>query len=206
MNKRIDKLFEYTGIAQTLFIAWQYLYLWLFAQPDDAYKVYSFAILIAFEFIMVHSGVFMAALSKKYSILLFCPLYGLFAWGFNRMLDGKDQTILIIYLLTILNRMRFAFFDASKTVKSRTIALSIMAVFIYFGLLFVVVLGSSIIPAFALGTSFSQSEAYQSVSQVGGLFMDKPYTAISLGFMYYSLLSYTNYKMIRNKALFLPKS
>ena len=59
--ERIDRPCEYVEVAQTALIACQYLYLWLFAGPDDAYKVYSLAILMAFEFVMVHSGLFMAA-------------------------------------------------------------------------------------------------------------------------------------------------
>lgn len=51
--ERIDRPCEYVEVAQTALIACQYLYLWLFAGPDDAYKVYSLAILMAFEFVMV---------------------------------------------------------------------------------------------------------------------------------------------------------
>ena len=39
--ERIDRPCEYVEVAQTALIACQYLYLWLFAGPDDAYKVYS---------------------------------------------------------------------------------------------------------------------------------------------------------------------
>ena len=79
--ERIDRPCEYVEVAQTALIACQYLYLWLFAGPDDAYKVYSLAILMAFEFVMVHSGLFMAAMPLKASIRLFIPLYGLFAFA-----------------------------------------------------------------------------------------------------------------------------
>ena len=73
--ERIDRPCEYVEVAQTALIACQYLYLWLFAGPDDAYKVYSLAILMAFEFVMVHSGLFMAAMPLKASIRLFIPLH-----------------------------------------------------------------------------------------------------------------------------------
>ena len=39
--EHIDRPCEYVEVAQTALIACQYLYLWLFAGPDDAYKVYS---------------------------------------------------------------------------------------------------------------------------------------------------------------------
>lgn len=89
--ERIDRPCEYVEVAQTALIACQYLYLWLFAGPDDAYKVYSLAILMAFEFVMVHSGLFMAAMPLKASIRLFIPLYGLFAFG-HSMREGIIQS------------------------------------------------------------------------------------------------------------------
>lgn len=107
--ERIDRPCEYVEVAQTALIACQYLYLWLFAGPDDAYKVYSLAILMAFEFVMVHSGFFMAAMPLKASIRLFIPLYGLFAFAVGYSMREGDYTIIILYLATVLNRMRFAF-------------------------------------------------------------------------------------------------
>mgnify|MGYP000228858295 CR=1 FL=1 len=84
--ERIDRPCEYVEVAQTALIACQYLYLWLFAGPDDAYKVYSLAILMAFEFVMVHSGLFMAAMPLngfKYGCLFRCMGFLHCIWAFN---------------------------------------------------------------------------------------------------------------------------
>lgn len=200
ITKRIDLPCEYIGIAQTGLIALQYLYLWLFADTEDAYKVYSMAILMGFEFIMLHSGVFMATVPRKYSILVFFPVYGLFAYAFHRMMREGDNVIMVIYLTTVLNRMRFAFFNADQEMKNRAGMLSIIAITGYFFLLLAVVIGSSFVPAFALGQSFTSSDVYREVATSGGVFTDKPYTAICLGFLYYSMLSYVNYRMVRGKS------
>lgn len=104
--ERIDRPCEYVEVAQTALIACQYLYLWLFAGPDDAYKVYSLAILMAFEFVMVHSGLLWQLCRSRlqYGCLFRCM--GFCIWAFNA---GGDYTIVILYLATVLNRMRFAF-------------------------------------------------------------------------------------------------
>lgn len=196
--QRIDRICEYIGVLQTLFIAGYFLFLWLFATEADAYVVYSMAILMGFEFIMVHSGVIMTFLSKTYSILLFFPFYGLFAWGFNKMLDDGDNTVMILYLTTVLNRMRFAFFNADENMKNRAVMTSVISVMIYFFLLFLVCFGSSLVPHFSLGESFTNSAAYAAVQKVGGMFPEEPYVPICLGFLYYLLLSYVSFKMIRN--------
>lgn len=152
--ERIDRPCEYVEVAQTALIACQYLYLWLFAGPDDAYKVYSLAILMAFEFVMVHSGFFMAAMPLKASIRLFIPLYGLFAFAVGYSMREGDYTIIILYLATVLNRMRFAFFNVSKSVKQRVVRQSMIALAVYFVLTVSVVCAESVIPSFSLGAAF----------------------------------------------------
>lgn len=106
--ERIDRPCEYVEVAQTALIACQYLYLWLFAGPDDAYKVYSLAILMAFEFVMVHSGLLWQLCRSRlqYGCLFRCMGFCICIWAFNA---GGDYTIIILYLATVLNRMRFAF-------------------------------------------------------------------------------------------------
>lgn len=193
--ERIDRPCEYVEVAQTALIACQYLYLWLFAGPDDAYKVYSLAILMAFEFVMVHSGLFMAAMPLKASIRLFIPLYGLFAFG-HSMREG-DYTIVILYLATVLNRMRFAFFNVSKSVKQRVVKQSMIALAVYFVLTVSVVCAESVIPSFSLGAAFSESASYTREVRAGGLFVEKPYVPICLGFLVHPC--------IRQNPLFLPE-
>lgn len=196
--ERINKSCEYIGVAQTGIIAFQFLYLWLFAGVEEAYQVYAMAILMAFEFIMVHSGVFMSVMPKKYSLFVFFPLYGLFAYAFDQMMGESDYTVIIIYLTTVLNRMRFAFFNASKEMKNEQVFMSVIAVIGYFFLLVGVVLVGKLVPEFALGDSFTASEVYREVSaKSGGLFIDKPSLPICLGFLYYSFLSYVNYRVAR---------
>ncbi|MFR5958948.1 MAG: hypothetical protein ACLUHA_04915 [Bacteroides stercoris] len=126
----------------------------MFAGPDDAYKVYSLAILMAFEFVMVHSGLFMAAMPLKASIRLFIPLYGLFAFAFGHSMREGDYTIIILYLATVLNRMRFAFFNVSKSVKQRVVRQSMIALAVYFVLTVSVVCAESVIPSFSLEQLF----------------------------------------------------
>ena len=189
--ERIDRPCEYVEVAQTALIACQYLYLWLFAGPDDAYKVYSLAILMAFEFVMVHSGLFMAAMPLKASIRLFIPLYGLFAFAFGHSMREGDYTIVILYLATVLNRMRFAFFNVSKSVKQRVVRQSMIALAVYF------VLTVSVVCA--------ESASYTREVRAGGLFVEKPYVPICLGFLYYSVLSFFNFKTVWRERAFIKR-
>lgn len=199
--EHFDKPFEYASVLQTVTLAFAYGYLWCFATDQDAYRVYSFVVLMLFEFIMVHSGIFMVFLPPKYSIWLFFMIYGLFAWGLNASLRIGDNTILIIYLTTILTRMRFAFFNVNKQIKHRIILMSIFAASIYFILLMGSVFVNKILPPFALDETFSKSEAYLQVKTAEGLLIDKPYILIFMGFLYYSTISIVDFRLLQNKEL-----
>lgn len=203
--ERIDKPCEYIGVVQTGVIALQYLYIWLFGGSDDAYRVYAMATLMAFEFIMVHSGIIMSAVPRKYSVLVFFPFYGLFAYAFHQMMREGDYTVMIIYLTVVLNRMRFAFFNVGREIKLRSVMISFIAASCYLLIMTVVAAVQDFIPAFALGESLTSSVAYrEAAAGTGGLFTEKPCTAICFGFLYYSLLSYVNYRIVRG-TLFIPE-
>ncbi|GIJ96724.1 hypothetical protein CAPN001_12930 [Capnocytophaga stomatis] len=195
--EQFDKPLEYFSIFQYLFFAGTYLYFWIYADISDAYKVYSLAMLIIFEFIMVHSGIFMTLIPAKYSLLLFFPFYGIFALVFNLSLNLGDNQILILYLVTVFHRMRFAFFNTDKDIKNRLIVFSVLAALAYFLLTFFCLIFSPILPYFALDEFFFNSDTYQSIKKMKGAFVDTPHEAIAFGFLYYLALACINFRLLR---------
>ena len=197
--ERFDQPFEYLGVLQLLFMAGSYAYLWFSATETDAIRVYAYSLLMVFEFVMVHSGIFMTFFPRKISLLIFSPFYAIFALMFNMMLGGADNTILILYLTTVFNRMRFAFSDKSKEFINRNIAQSVFATAIYFFLVFFVLIFDFIIPEFALNEAFYKSEAYLNAKKAKGMFVDTPYSGIALGTLYFSLLACFNFYITRKR-------
>ena len=194
--EKYDRQFEYAGILMNVFIVYQLLQLWVFPQPTQAEKIYSMSSLMAFEFVLVHSGVFMALMPKKWSLIIFVPFYGLFAYAFNKSMP--NNVILITYMFVVLNRMRFAFFNVDKKFKDRTILFSIIALIVYFILIFVVAFSSEILPPFGLTNEFLNLSGYNKLKSnlggSGGLFLDAPQTGLCLGILYYSILAITDEK------------
>jgi len=156
--EKYDKPFEYGGILIKLFIAYQFFTLWTNPQLSDATKISDLAILMAFEFVMVHSGVFMAVMPRKITLYVLVPIYALFALAFN--MSVSNNTILILYLMVVFNRMRYAFSDVSKAVKSRTIFISVLAAIIYFVLIFVMMFNMNSLPEYGLNANFLECATY----------------------------------------------
>ena len=64
--EKYDSAFEYFGVALKLTIAYQFWTLWYNPQIEDAPLIYNLLSLMVFEFIMVHSGIFMSASSQEH--------------------------------------------------------------------------------------------------------------------------------------------
>ncbi len=195
--EKYNPQFEYLEAIMLAVIGVQYLQLWVSPSYDDPSKIFQMATLIAFEFIMVHSGVFMAMMPKKITLFLLVPIYGLFAYAFNSTIG--DNSIVILYSITVFNRMRFAFFNANKKLRFSQITKSLIAVTLYFFLILIVAIGNKFVPSFGLSEENLININYKSVQNHGGLFLDEPKTAMCMGFLYYTLLAVIAVVMNRRK-------
>jgi hypothetical protein len=146
---------------------------------------------------MVHSGVFMAVMPLKFSLFVFFPFYGLFAWGFNTIVS--DNSIVMLYLLTVFNRMRFAFFNIDKQMQAELMLKSFYTLGIYFTTIMVVVISAQIIPKFGLTEAFLEKATYSKIKQGSGLMIDSPNVSMCLGCIYFILLSLLEIKLIYSK-------
>ncbi|WP_372935415.1 hypothetical protein [Seonamhaeicola sp.] len=185
--EKYDKPFQFGALALNLLIAYQFLTLWYQPTPFDVDKITSFIGLMIFEFVMVHSGIFMAAMPKKISLFVFVPLYGLFALVFNSFTN--DNSILILYCIVVFNRMRFAFSDVSSHVKGRILFNAIISMMVYFVLIFVVLIFQSLIPKLGLTTEFLNNTNFFENIDASGEFIEKPHVTMCFGFLYYIGLS-----------------
>ncbi|MCD7899648.1 MAG: hypothetical protein LUH22_07180 [Bacteroides sp.] len=198
-NTFISLLLDLIDLIFYLFLTYQYLRLWISPGPTDGPLIYYFCILMGFEFIMIHSGVFMAVLKPVISILIFFPVYGLFAWAFTSMIG--DLSIVWLYLMVVFNRMRYAFFNVNQIEKTRVIITAAGTAIIYFVLLFVVLIFSGFIPPVGLTPDFLESSGYYEVKRVGGILTDYPETSMCFGALYYILIAMMAFKMKRVKGL-----
>lgn len=195
LNFSRNSPFSFVEYGFQAYYATVFLMVWIHPEQHDVSLINDLAILMAFEFIMVHSGVFMAVMPKKWSLLIFFPFYGLFALAFQHSVINTN--ILYIYLLTVLNRMRFAFSNVSPEVRAIQMGKSAGKAIFYFFLIFAVCFGNGLIPKFGLTEDFLEKSHYFDTVKSSGLFIDKPYVPICMGFIYYSLpVIYFIYRII----------
>lgn len=197
LNFNRNTPFSFIEYGFQAYYASLFLMVWIHPEQYNVTLINDLAVLMVFEFIMVHSGVFMAVMPKKISLFVFFPLYGLFAYSFNHSVINAN--IFYIYLLTVLNRMRFAFSDVSLEVRAIQIGKSVAKAIFYFFLMFAVALGNDIIPKLGLTDHYLEKSNYFGTVKSSGLFIEKPYVPICMGFIYYALpVLYFIYRMIKN--------
>jgi hypothetical protein len=185
--EKYNRQFEYAGILMTLLIAFQFYRLWQNPVIGDTPKIITMGLLIIFEFIMVHSGMLMAGLPKKVSLFGLIPFYGLFALAFCAI--AQDPFILIIYLLVVFNRMRFAFSDIPKILKQQTLLKSILAGLAYFMPVFFIIFNAKAVPKWGMTQDTLSAIGYPGDSKAANIFFDMPHVVIAIGFIYYCLLA-----------------
>lgn len=182
------QIWGWVGVALYLLLAFQMARLLVYPGPDDGPIILTFGAMMAFEFILVHSGVFMAVFPRKMSLLIFVPLYGLFAWAMSSTIPGN--TILWLYLGVVFTRMRFAFSSPTPEAKGANILFSLAAVSTYFVLIFVFAFSSELLPRLGVTEAFLQSINYADLHDSGGLFIDLPHVPLTIGIVYFTLLAF----------------
>jgi hypothetical protein len=178
----------YDNFVSTLFngyLLYQYLHLWFSINPDPII-VETLAVLICFEFIMVHSAVFMAVFQKKLSILFFVLVYALFAYEFNKMLPLQDNKIMIAYFTVVL-QMRFAFYNISEKQHDKLLGFSGLAAIIYILSIGFCIVFSNFLPKLICTNAFLNENNFHH----NGFDLSKHSTLITTGSIYYSLLIFS---------------
>jgi len=100
-------------------LVFEMLRLWLSPDAMQIDRLNTLAVMMGFEFIMIHSGVFMSVMPRKISLFFLIPFYSTFAFAMNTMVSGN--TILWLYFGVVLLRMRFAFSNPSFTASLNSI-------------------------------------------------------------------------------------
>jgi len=186
ITRVISSVLPLISIAAYLLIVHQVFMLWYSPTASDLEAIKSFTVLIAFEFVLVHSGVFMSLGSTASASIIFVPLYGIFVWGFNQIMP--NNAILYLYCIVIFNRMSFAFSNPTEQKRQANIDASKFAAVIYFLLAAFTVVGFGLVPKLGLNTQFLADVLYYESLASSGLWPENPHLPIAFCAVYFSML------------------
>jgi len=186
----LDRILWVTGWVNVILyglLVREMWHLWHAPIVEDVPRIATLSLLMGFEFILVHSGVFMSGFDRKVTLLILVPFYGVFALIMNSLLPGN--AVLYLYMAIVFVRMRFAITNKSKKQMQQALGMSVIAVTIYFFLMMGFTFGSGLIPENGLTSTFLQASGYRDyTSSTGGLWIDEPKIPLAMGVTYFSLL------------------
>jgi hypothetical protein len=160
--------------------------LWTHPGPADFARIQTLALLMGFEFFMVHSALFFNLMPRKVSVLFLLPVYWVIAYFLNT--GAENNVILYLYLGLLIIRLRFLFEDHTDIQKARATKISIGAGLIYFGAIGVIAVGETGLPAKGLNPDFFAQENYYETLNVGGIFTEQPHLPLIMGIIYFSMM------------------
>lgn len=171
----------------SLFYVGFILSVWFFPEYYTVEIIYNLTLILIFEFILVHSGVFMAVFRDWRVLTLFALLYGLFAFAINMAVLGDSPMILYLYSATVANRMLFGLTSRSEQERSENMGYSALMALNFMFCIFLVVILSSFVPYGGLTPEYLRSIGYYSSISAGGEFPEKPHEAFAFGVLYFGL-------------------
>lgn len=189
----LNRIAGLAGLATYAVLVFEMTRLWVMPETTDVERIQTLAVMMGFEFIMVHSGVFMAVFPRKMALFIFVPVYALFAFAMNSMAPGN--TILWLYFAVVFFRMRFAFSDPKSKEKDQAMLISLAAVMTYFFLVLGFAMGSNHVPKLGLTDQFLLQSGYRESVKAGGIFLDTPNVPLAMGVVYFSLIAFFEAKI-----------
>jgi len=185
MNLRsVWRIFAWTNIVIYAFLVYEMWQLWTAPTPEDLGRITTFALLMGFEFILVHSAIFMKVFPRKISILFLIPVYGVVALMLNSGTD--NNVILYLYLGLLFTRLRYMFSGADAEHRSKVLKTSIIAGFLYLFSVAVIALGETSLPEKGLNKAFLTANNYYESLTVQGIFTENPHLPLIMGIVYFT--------------------
>ncbi|OAT49126.1 hypothetical protein [Providencia heimbachae] len=182
--RTFSKLINY---GFSLFYVGFILSVWFYPEYYNAEIIYNLTIILIFEFILVHSGVFMAVIQNKLALAGFALFYGIFALAINTSVLGDAPIILYLYSATVINRMVFGLTSRTPQERQENMLYSALMALNFMFCIFAALILSFMVPYGGLTPSYLSSISYFDVMSSGGEFPEKPHVAFAFGVMYFSM-------------------
>lgn len=182
------RITEWVGILLYGVLIVQFGLVWMNPGPDDGARIATLTMMVIFEFVLGHSGVFMSLFPRRIALFVFVPFYGLFALALNASVPGN--AIMILYCGVVLMRMRFIFSAPSEDAKLKAVGMSIISVFLFMICIVSFSAAAPALPKFGLTADYLKSIDFRNIASSSGDFIDAPHAAMAMGITYFTLLAF----------------
>ncbi len=182
----IWRILAWTNIVIYALLVYEMWRLWTAPTAADLPRVTTLALLMGFEFILVHSAIFTLVFPRKVTILFLFPVYGVVALMLNS--GAQNNVILYLYLGLLVTRLRYLFGEKDAQQRTKVLKTSILSGFLYLFAVAVIAFGETSLPEKGLNKAFLTANNYYESLNVQGIFTENPHLPLIMGIVYFSLM------------------
>lgn len=177
-------LFDYA--TQLLYIAF-IITVWWFPEHFSVQTIYNLTVLFLFEFILVHSGVFMAAFARTKLVFALIPFYGIFALIINSMIMGDENLIIWLYAVIVANRIISGYQVKTKEEMGKNLFYSALLVLNFMLCLFSVMIFRFLVPYGGLTPQYLNEINYLYLIPQHSDYFNVPHIGMAYGTLFYGI-------------------
>ncbi|MEQ4922062.1 hypothetical protein [Proteus hauseri] len=177
-------LFDYA--TQFLYIAF-IVTVWWFPERFSVQTIYNLTVLFLFEFILVHSGVFMAAFARTKLVFALIPFYGIFALIINSMIMGDENLIIWLYAVIVANRIISGYQVKTKEEMGKNLFYSALLVLNFMLCLFSVMIFKFLVPYGGLTPEYLNEINYLYLIPQHSDYFNVPHVGMAYGTLFYGI-------------------
>ncbi|WP_193016531.1 MULTISPECIES: hypothetical protein [Gammaproteobacteria] len=177
-------LFDYA--TQILYVAF-IITVWWLPERFSVQTIYNLTVLFLFEFILVHSGVFMAAFARTKFIFALIPIYSIFALIINSMIMGDENLIIWLYAVIIANRIISGYQVKTKEEMGKNLLYSALLVINFMLCLFSVLIFQFLVPYGGLTPQYLNEIDYLYLIPQHSDYFNVPHVGMAYGTLFYSI-------------------
>lgn len=200
-------LFDYA--TQLLYIAF-IITVWWFPEHFSVQTIYNLTVLFLFEFILVHSGVFMAAFARTKLVFALIPFYGIFALIINSMIMGDENLIIWLYAVIVANRIISGYQVKTKEEMGKNLFYSALLVLNFMLCLFSVMIFKFLVPYGGLTPQYLNEINYLYLIPQHSDYFNVPHIGMAYGTLFYGIplacIAYINISSIYKRIMFRIKA
>lgn len=200
-------LFDYA--TQLLYIAF-IITVWWFPEHFSVQTIYNLTVLFLFEFILVHSGVFMAAFARTKLVFALIPFYGIFALIINSMIIGDENLIIWLYAVIVANRIISGYQVKTKEEMGKNLFYSALLVLNFMLCLFSVMIFKFLVPYGGLTPQYLNEINYLYLIPQHSDYFNVPHIGMAYGTLFYGIplacIAYINISSIYKRIMFRIKA
>lgn len=177
-------LFDYA--TQFLYIAF-IITVWWFPEHFSVQTIYNLTVLFLFEFILVHSGVFMAAFSRTKFVFALIPIYGIFTLIINSMIMGEENLIIWLYAVIVANRIIGGYQVKTQEEFGKNLLYSALLVINFMFSLFSVLILQFLVPYGGLTPEYLNEINYLYLIPQHSDYFNVPHIGMAYGTLFYGI-------------------